>query len=530
ASTPPKILLPPVYVLAALSVSVPLPSFDTSNAADGNFATDAATVLTNNLVGGVVGLSKLGSGTLTLNAASTYTGGNRIFGGVLAVGNASALGSGTGGMAVNAGTLNLNGFSIQVGNLSGSSAGVITNTASGNATLTVSPLSTTTTYPGSIVDTAPGNVSLTKIGTNTLILSGTNTYSGSTAILAGTLQANNPASLPGAVSMGATSAILALNFASGSATTFANQVTGTGAVNLLGSGTTILTNTTSSYTGNTFVQAGVLQISSLTNSGTNGVLGRGTTINLGSSGTGGTLRYTGGVSSTSNRVVNLAGTTGGATIEAAGAGALVLTSNLTATGAGNKTLTLTGSSVAANMLQGAIVDSSGTTSLVKTGAGRWTLSAASTYTGSSAILAGTVIAAVDTPKGAASGAFGLFNDGGSSETGRVQLGDTADGAVGTAALLLDNSVWFGKRVRVTGTGVGATQVAILGGANTSGTTRFAAQDASATFIYLGRDVTLQAATSGAVEFGNQWVNAAGTYDLGATNLTVGTAGNNGKIR
>ncbi|NDC63580.1 MAG: hypothetical protein EBZ59_06240, partial [Planctomycetia bacterium] len=275
---------------------------DTTNAAGGNFTTDA--VIAQNGLAGNVGLSKLGSGTLTLTSSNSYGGGTRIFGGVLTVGNTFALGNTSGGMTINSGTLNLGGFSIQVGDLSGSSTAMITtNAVSGTATLTVVPQNGTVTYPGSIIDNGSGRVALSKGGGNTLVLSGTNTYSGSTAILAGTLQATNPASLPGAITNNAT---LALNFPSGTTTTFGNQVNGSGLVNLLGSGTTILSNTTSSYGGSTNVQAGVLQIASLTNRGTNSVLGSGTasgaTISLGSGATGGTLRYTGGVSSTSNRV------------------------------------------------------------------------------------------------------------------------------------------------------------------------------------------------------------------------------------
>ena len=115
------------------------------------------------------------------------------------------------------------------------------------------------------------------------------------------------------------------------------------------------------------------------------------TIAVGTTTTDGGIKYT-GTGHTSNRVINLAGTIGGATIDASGSGPLVLTSAMTATGAGSKTLTLTGTNTGANTIGGAIVNNSAAniTSLVKTGAGTWVLTGASTYTGATNINAGTL--------------------------------------------------------------------------------------------------------------------------------------------
>ena len=74
-------------------------------------------------------------------------------------------------------------------------------------------------------------------------------------------------------------------------------------------------------------------------------------------------------------------------------------------------------------------------------------------------------------------------------------------------------------------GSGGTQVAILGGANTSGTSRFA----TSADIRIGRDVTLQAATGGTVNFGNAWLDSTGTGSP-AFSYTSGTAGNLGTVR
>lgn len=148
---------------------------------------------------------------------------------------------------------------------------------------------------------------------------------------------------------------------------------------------TLVVGGSSSYSGVTNINGGILSVSSLANTGTN------STINIGNTTTAGTLKFTGG-NETSSKVINLAGTTGGATIDQSGTGALKFSSNLTATGVGNKTLTLQGSATGTGEIAGAIVDSAGkVTSLVKAGTGTWTLSGTNTYSGLTDISAGTLV-------------------------------------------------------------------------------------------------------------------------------------------
>jgi len=180
--------------------------------------------------------------------------------------------------------------------------------------------------------------------------------------------------------------------------TFAGKIVdGTGvAISLTkaDTGTWMLSNT-NAYSGTTTINAGILSINSITNVN-GGASALGTpisvangTISIGSSGTAGTLQYTGS-GHTSDRVINLAGTTGGATLDASGSGALILTSPLTATGAGAKPLTLDGTSTAANTLGSAIVDSTSATSFTKAGSGTWVLLGANTFTGTTAVNGGTL--------------------------------------------------------------------------------------------------------------------------------------------
>ena len=140
------------------------------------------------------------------------------------------------------------------------------------------------------------------------------------------------------------------------------------------------------------------------------------TIYMGSNGYGATLIYVGNQPETSDRTINLASTTGPDAIQMNGTGPLVLTGGVTATGNGSKTLTLEGTSTAANTISGAIANHSGssTTALTKSQAGTWILTATNTFTGGLTINAGTLTigGAGDLNSGSYAGAFadkGIFN-------------------------------------------------------------------------------------------------------------------------
>src|SRR5207253_3256494 len=161
-------------------------------------------------------------------------------------------------------------------------------------------------------------------------------------------------------------------------------------------GPATLSNIANTYSGLNALQNGVLEAMAIADAGQPSSLGTGNTdgrFSFGNAANTGALRYVGPTNASTNRVINLAGTTGGGTIDASGGGTLTFTSNLTATGAGSKTLTLTGTNTGLNTIAGAIVNNSATnkTSLVKSGAGAWVLSGANTYTGNTTVSAGTLI-------------------------------------------------------------------------------------------------------------------------------------------
>ena len=93
-----------------------------------------------------------------------------------------------------------------------------------------------------------------------------------------------------------------------------------------------------------------------------------------------------------NKVVSLAGTTGGAQIFASqpGANPVVFNAAFLATGAGAKTLAFSGTNTAENLVAGAIVENTGAVSLQKNGPGTWALAGANAFTGGTLITNGTL--------------------------------------------------------------------------------------------------------------------------------------------
>jgi fibronectin-binding autotransporter adhesin len=139
------------------------------------------------------GLTKSGLGTLTLGGSNNYSGGTTVQEGELQLSSSSALG--VGGLAVNGGTLDLEGYSVTVPSFRGV-AGTVSDFGfdSGTTTLTVDQ-SSTTTFGGTIADGQFNLLALELSGPGKLILSGTNTYSGGTTVAAGTLVLASPSAL-----------------------------------------------------------------------------------------------------------------------------------------------------------------------------------------------------------------------------------------------------------------------------------------------------------------------------------------------
>jgi autotransporter-associated beta strand protein len=232
------------------------------------------------LLSGTGGLTKIGSGTLTLSGNNLYSGGTALNAGTLAVGSSTALG--TGDLTFASGTTlqaAANGLSLA-------------NAMTLNGTGTVDTQANALTLAGNIVGTG----GLTKIGAGTLTLSGPSTYTGATNVNAGTLQAgvanafsplsaftvasgatldfNNfdqaVGSLAGAGSVTLGAATL---FTGGdnTSTTFSGTISGSGGLIKIGPGTLTLTGT-STYAGGTMIAGGLVNFNSASNFGTGPIL------------------------------------------------------------------------------------------------------------------------------------------------------------------------------------------------------------------------------------------------------------------
>ncbi|MGD0137345.1 MAG: autotransporter-associated beta strand repeat-containing protein, partial [Tepidisphaeraceae bacterium] len=138
-----------------------------------------------NVAGAITGsgsVSMAGTGTVTLSGTDTYAGTTTIAGGTLQVGNTAALS--TGQLAfTGAGVLDLNGNSISLSTISGTTGKIDNLLTTGTPTLTISS-GVTQSFGGVIADTQ-GALALVKAGSGTLNLTGVNTYTGGTTITAG---------------------------------------------------------------------------------------------------------------------------------------------------------------------------------------------------------------------------------------------------------------------------------------------------------------------------------------------------------
>ena len=441
-------------------------------------------------IGGMVGLTKAGTGMLILTAANTYTGGTSITAGTLQLGNGGATGSIVGNVA-DAGTLAFNRSDVA-------------------------------TFAG----TVSGTGAVTQVGTGTTILTAANTYTGGTSITAGTLQLGNGGATGSIVGNVADAGTLAFNRSD--VATFAGIVSGTGAVTQIGAGTTVLT-AANTYTGGTTITAGTLQLG---NGGATGSI-------VGNVADAGTLAFD------RSDVATFAGIVSGAGgVNQIGTGTTILTATNTYTGGTTiqaGTLQL-GNGGATGSIVGNVADAgtlafdrsdvatfagivSGTGAVTQIGAGTTVLTAANTYTGGTTITAGTL----QLGNGGATGSIvGNVADAGTLAFDRSDVatfGGVVSGAgavtqigTGTTILTATNTYTGGTTISA-GTlqlGNGGATGSIAGNVADAGTLAFDRSDVS---TFAGTVSGAGAVTQ--IGTGTTVLTATNTY-TGGTAITAGT--------
>jgi autotransporter-associated beta strand protein len=343
---------------------------------------------------GTTGLTKADSGTLTLSASNSYSGGTTLSLGTLALGNANALGSGN--LTVNGGTLDLGGNNLTAANLGGTG---------GTISLGANTLTASMTSGGQFNGTISGSGGLVKTGANYLTLAGSNSYTGGTTISDGTLFVSGSGTLGDA-----SGAITISNIASTATLDLRNAQTRTGTITMIGQGARLasgdVNNPGSVINNGSALEMGGGQIT-VSVSGTGGLnVTGGGTINSSNSYTGATtISGTTGWYGTDQLFVNNANALGAASGDLTISGGRVNLQDNTISRSGNVTIsggTLSSPTIGTLEKTGGVfalqggngsvgVVLAGTAGLTKSGAGTNYLYSSNTYTGATTISGGTLV-------------------------------------------------------------------------------------------------------------------------------------------
>ena len=287
----------------------------------GTINTDNGVVTTLNtplVNGSSQSLTKVGGGTLILTAANSYSGGTTISGGTLQLGNGGITGSITGNV-INNGFFAIN-------------------------------RSDAFTFGG----TVSGTGAFRQLGTGTTILTADNNYGGGTTISAGTLQLGNGGTAGSVTGNVVNNSVLTINRSN--ALALGGVISGTGALNQIGAGTTTLSGA-NIYTGPTTISNGTLTVaatgsitSNVTNNATFANAGTvtGSLTNTGTASNSATI--TGGLTNTAGTTTNTGTIGGGATVTGGTLNTIAATSII------NGGLTNSATVNAQNQVNGAIVN------------------------------------------------------------------------------------------------------------------------------------------------------------------------------
>ncbi|MGA2176888.1 MAG: autotransporter-associated beta strand repeat-containing protein [Verrucomicrobiota bacterium] len=202
-----------------------------------------------------------------------------------------------------------------------------------------------------------------------------------------------------------------------------NDIGGSTGLTMSGNKTLTLSGGANTYTGVTTFGAGTVSVSGLANGGSASDIGAANKSASSLVFNSGTLQYTGG-GAIIDRLFTLG--LGGGTIDASGSAALALanTGPVAFSGAGPRTLILTGNGTDTNTLAAELTDNGGPTSVTKSGAGTWVLTGTNTYSGVTTIAGGEL-------QVGAGGAAGSLGTGTVTDDGILDFNVTGTLTVGT---------------------------------------------------------------------------------------------------
>ncbi len=273
------------------------------------------------------GLTKNGSGTLTLTGGNTFPGNLTLNGGFVNFTNTSNLGTGS--------TITFNGGGLQYG--VSNTIDMSTRTLTFTGTASIDTGANTVTFANPIGNGGAGG--LTKVGVGTLNLNAANTFAGGVNVSIGSLVINNNSAL------GTGAKTITIN----------NGTAGLDQLHLNGSGGAIVLPATM-----VFQTSNVNAPGCLVNDAGNNVINGAITMTSG----------------------------GGSTLVTVTSGTLQLAGNITPNTTA-RTLNLDGPG--SGTVSGQILDGGFSPGLIKNGAGTWTLTAANTYSNTTVINAGTLV-------------------------------------------------------------------------------------------------------------------------------------------
>lgn len=310
------------------------------------------------------------TGTTTLNANNSFSGGTWIQRGTLLLGTSAVGNSGANSVLGTSGTITMGNGSASASGIrytGGSIAtdkGILIAATTGTATITVAPTADTTL-------TMSGNVSAASGGAKTISYQNSgSTFVGSYSV-SGLITDGTDGSSPVNVVFGGS-----------------------------GKGSLTLSNTASTFSGGVSVQGNTasqtyeLITAQIGTAGAASPLGSGTTIKIGSGANTSTNQLTyNGPGETTNKVIDLQGTTNGATINnLCATGTLKFSSTFTSSGFGSKQLTLTGTASTFGEIAGRIAENLPyVMSIRKSGNATWYLSGSNGFTGVTNVNQGTLM-------------------------------------------------------------------------------------------------------------------------------------------